>query len=155
MRDSAATGAEFPIGALARDSGVNIETIRYYERIGVMPKPARSMGGYRLYTGGDLKRLTFIRRGRELGFTLDELRDLLRLVDGHTYTCAEVRAMTLDHVAYIRRKKMSDLKQLERVMTDISSRCSGKRIPDCPIVDALFQARPLTNSAHARAKRVR
>jgi MerR family mercuric resistance operon transcriptional regulator len=154
MSESAATASEFPIGALARDSGVNIETIRYYERIGVMPKPARSMGGYRLYSSGDLKRLTFIRRGRELGFTLDELRDLLRLVDGHAYTCAEVRAMTLDHVADIRRK-ISDLRQLERVMTDISSRCSGKRIPDCPIVDALFQARPLTNHTHARAKRVR
>lgn len=133
---------EFPIGTLAQESGVNIETIRYYEKIGVMPKPARSAGGYRLYTGDHLKRLTFVRRGRELGFTLDELRDLLRLVDGHTYTCAEVRALTLDHVTGIRRK-IADLKRLERVMTDISSRCSGRRVPDCPIIDALFQAKPL------------
>lgn len=138
--------AAFPIGTLARESGVNIETIRYYEKIGVMPKPARSAGGYRLYGSDHLKRLTFIRRGRELGFTLDELRDLLRLVDGHTYTCAEVRALTLDHVADIRRK-ITDLRRLERVMTDIASRCSGKRIPDCPIIDALFQTRPLTGRA--------
>ena len=133
---------EFPIGALATESGVNIETIRYYEKIGVMPKPSRSASGYRLYAPEHLKRLTFIRRGRELGFTLDELRGLLRLVDGHSYTCAEVRTLTLDHVADIRRK-IADLKRLERVMTNISSRCSGKRIPDCPIVDALFQPGPL------------
>lgn len=136
---------EFPIGTLAQESGVNIETIRYYEKIGVMPKPARSAGGYRLYTGDHLKRLTFVRRGRELGFTLDELRDLLRLVDGHAYTCSEVRALTLDHVAGIRRK-IADLKRLERVMTDIASRCSGRRVPDCPIIDALFQTRPLGRS---------
>ncbi len=146
MAKSGARTQEFPIGALASESGVHIETIRYYEKIGVMPKPARSAGGYRLYTGEHLKRLTFIRRGRELGFTLDELRGLLRLVDGHAYTCAEVRALTLDHVADIRRK-IVDLRRLERVMTDISSRCSGKRVPDCPIVDALFQPGPLTSRA--------
>jgi MerR family mercuric resistance operon transcriptional regulator len=143
MAKSTGRADEFPIGALARASGVNIETIRYYEKIGVMPKPGRSSGGYRLYTSEHIRRLGFIRRGRELGFTLDDVRGLLRLVDGHAYTCAEVRTLTLDHVAGIRRK-IADLKRLERVMTDISSRCSGKRIPDCPIVDALFQPGPLT-----------
>jgi MerR family mercuric resistance operon transcriptional regulator len=150
MAKSADRTREFPIGALASESSVNIETIRYYEKVGVMPKPGRSAGGYRLYTPDHLKRLTFIRRGRELGFTLDELRGLLRLVDGHAYTCAEVRTLTLDHVAGIRRK-IADLKRLERVMTDISSRCSGKRVPDCPIVDALFQSGPLTGRARVRA----
>ena len=149
MAKPAAKLADFPIGALATESGGNIETIRYYEKIGVMPKPARSPGGYRLYTNDHLKRLTFIRRGRELGFTLDELCDLLRLVDGHAYTCADVRALTLDHVADIRRK-ITDLQRLKRVMTGIASRCSGKRIPDCPIVDALFQARPLALRTNPR-----
>lgn len=130
--------AEFPIGALARESAVNIETIRYYEKIGVMPKAPRSAGGYRLYAPEHLKRLTFIRRGRELGFSLDELRDLLRLIDGHAYTCAEVRALTLDHVAEIRRK-ITDLRRLERVMTAVASQCSGRKIPDCPIIDTLFR----------------
>ncbi len=134
---------EFPIGVLAQESAVNIETIRYYEKIGVMPKPGRSSGGYRLYTPGHLKRLTFIRRGRELGFSLDELRDLLRLVDGHAYTCAEVKALTLDHVAGIRRK-ITDLKRLERAMTKVASQCSGRKIPDCPVIDALFTTKPLT-----------
>lgn len=151
MIKSARQKPELSIGALASESGVNIETIRYYEKIGVMPKPARSASGYRLYAAEHLKRLTFVRRGRELGFTLDELRGLLRLVDGHTYTCAEVRALTLDHVADIRRK-VADLKRLERVMTDISSRCSGKRVPDCPIIDALFQPIPLADRTRARTK---
>lgn len=150
MAKSVARTQEFPIGALASESSVNIETIRYYERIGVMPKPARSASGYRLYTGEHVKRLSFIRRGRELGFTLDELRGLLRLVDGHAYTCAEVRTLTLDHVADI-RGKIADLKRLERVMTIISSRCSGKRVPDCPIVDALFQPGPLISRTRVPA----
>ncbi|MBS0470922.1 MAG: helix-turn-helix domain-containing protein [Proteobacteria bacterium] len=144
--------AEFSIGDLSGKSAVNIETIRYYEKIGVMPKPARSAGGYRLYTPDHLKRLTFIRRGRELGFSLDELRDLLRLVDGHTYTCAEVRALTLEHVAEIRRK-IADLKRLERVMTKVASQCSGRKIPDCPIIDALFLARPVTAGPQSRKAR--
>lgn len=135
-----ATKSTYPIGVLSKKSAVKIETIRYYEKIGVMPAPARSEGGYRLYAPEHLKRLSFIRRGRELGFSLNELRALLRLVDGHAYACSEVRALTLDHVADIRRK-IADLRRLERVMTSIASKCSGRKTPDCPIIDALFDAR--------------
>jgi len=131
---------ELSIGALSKKSGVNIETIRYYERIGVMPVPARSASGYRIYRPDHLKRLSFVRRGRELGFSLDELRGLLRLVDGHTYTCAEVRTMMLEHVAEIRRK-IADLRRLQRVMADMAARCTGKRVPECPVIDAMFDAR--------------
>lgn len=143
----------FTIGALAKESAVNIETIRYYERIGVMPHPVRSPGGYRLYAPEHLKRLTFIRRGRELGFRLEELRELLRLVDGHRYTCAQVRALTLEHVADIRRK-IADLKVLERAMTAVAARCSGSKVPDCPIIDALFEASilPLSRRRQERAR---
>src|SRR6266481_6962735 len=116
------------IGALSKRSGVNIETIRYYEKIGVMPAPARSAGGYRLYAPDHLKRLSFVRRGRELGFSLEELRGLLRLVDGHTYTCGQVRALTLEHVAQVRRK-IADLRRLQRVMADMAAQCTGARIP--------------------------
>ena len=133
----------FSIGELARQSDVNIETIRYYEKIGVMPAPARSAGGYRVYGPEQLKRLSFVRRGRELGFSLDELRGLLRLVDGHTCTCAEVRALTLDHVAEVRRK-IADLRRLERVMADMAAQCTGNRVPECPVIDALFDARPIS-----------
>jgi len=131
-------GGEFAIGVLARETGVNIETIRYYERVGVMPRPARTAGGYRLYRGDHVKRLGFVRRGRELGFSLDELRELLRLVDRHAYSCREVLALTLSHVADIRRK-ITDLRRLANVMMGIASRCSGERIPECPIIDSLFR----------------
>ena len=147
--DRAPAPAQFPIGALASQSAVNIETIRYYEKIGVMPRAARSAGGYRLYSAEHLRRLTFIRRGRELGFSLDEVRELLRLVDGHAYTCAQVRALTLEHVADIRHK-IADLRRLERVLTAIATQCSGRRIPDCPVIDALFQPRPIAKRGMRR-----
>jgi len=136
-----------PIGQLSRQSGVNIETIRYYEKIGIMPAPGRSAGGYRLYAPDHLKRLSFVRRGRELGFSLDELRGLLRLVDGHSYTCGQVRALTLEHVAQVRRK-IADLRRLQRVMADMAAQCTGARIPKCPVIDALFDGR-----AAARGRR--
>lgn len=134
------------IGALAKQSGVKKETIRYYEHIGVMPEPARSPGGYRLYGPDHLKRLTFVRRGRELGFSLDELRELLHLVDGHTYTCAEVHDLTARHLAEI-RDKIADLRRLQRVMDDMAAQCSRDQIPECPIIDTLFDARPLSRKA--------
>lgn len=126
----------FPIGVLSSGTGVNIETIRYYEKIGLMPAPPRTEGRQRVYDGTHLKRLTFIRRGRELGFSLDQIRDLLGLVRGHDLTCAEVKAVTQQHVADIRRK-VKDLKRLERVLTDLAAKCSGRSVPDCPVLDAL------------------
>jgi MerR family mercuric resistance operon transcriptional regulator len=139
------------IGALSKRSGVNIETIRYYERIGVMPKPERTKGGYRNYVGDHLRRLIFIRRGRELGFSLDKLRELLRLVDGHSYTCAEVHELAVEHLTEI-RDKISDLRRLQRVMTGMIAECSGDQIPECPVIDALFNARPLTERGRGKQK---
>jgi MerR family mercuric resistance operon transcriptional regulator len=127
------------IGKLSQQSGVNIETIRYYEKIGVMPAPGRSAGGFRIYEPDHLKRLSFVRRGRLLGFSLDEIRSLLRLVDGHGHTCAEVHALMLSHLAEIRRK-IRDLRRLQRAMAEMAARCSGESVPECPIVDALFDA---------------
>ena len=127
------------IGKLSQQSGVNIETIRYYEKIGVMPAPGRSAGGFRIYEPDHLKRLSFVRRGRQLGFSLDEIRSLLRLVDGHGHTCAEVHALMLSHLAEIRRK-IRDLRRLQRAMAEMAARCSGESVPECPIVDALFDA---------------
>ncbi len=134
------------IGTLSKHTGVNIETIRYYERIGVMPAPARSVGGFRRYREDHLKRLNFIRRGRELGFSLSDLRTLLRLVDGHAYTCAQVRALTLEHLAEIRRK-ITDLRRLDRVMSEMAAQCTGRRVPECPIIDALFASQPASHRA--------
>ena len=129
----------FLIGNLSKQSGVNIETIRYYEKIGVMPAPGRSAGGFRIYGPDHIKRLGFVRRSRQLGFSLDEVRNLLRLVDGHGHTCAEVHALMLSHLAEIRRK-IRDLRRLQRAMAEMAARCSGESVPECPIVDALFDA---------------
>jgi MerR family mercuric resistance operon transcriptional regulator len=125
-----------PIGALSAATGVNIETIRYYEKIGLMPAPPRNEGRQRVYDATHLKRLTFIRRGRELGFSLDQIRELLGLVRGADLTCAHVKAMTDTHIADI-RAKIRDLRKLDRVLTELSARCRGDAVPDCPILDAL------------------
>jgi len=133
---------DFSIGVLSERSGVNIETIRYYEKIGIMPLAARSASGYRLYGSDDVRRLHFVRRGRELGFALDELRGLLRLVDGHTYICEEVHALTIEHLTDI-RQKIADLRRLERVMSDMAAQCTRDQVPECPIIDALFEMKPV------------
>lgn len=126
-------------GALAAQTGCNLETIRYYERIGLLPPPPRSPGGHRLYGPELAKRLNFVRRSRELGFTIEEIRGLLRLVDGGSYTCAQVEQMALAQIGEIRRK-IADLERLETVLRQMAARCSGGEVPECPIIDALFDA---------------
>ena len=128
----------FTIGSLSRDTGCNIETIRYYERIGLMPKPPRSKGGHRLYEKDHLKQLSFIRRTRDLGFTLEEVRGLLRMIDGHDYTCDEVKVLTLNHLQEV-QQKIADLRRLERVLKTMAAECEGGNVPDCPIIDALYR----------------
>jgi MerR family transcriptional regulator, mercuric resistance operon regulatory protein len=132
-------GPALTIGALSARTGVNIETIRFYERVGILPKPPRSAGGHRIYAPNQLMRLHFVRRSRELGFSLDEIRGLLRLVDGGHYTCAEVKSITLDHLGDIRRK-IADLQCLERTLANVAGKCRGGKVPDCPVIEALFSA---------------
>ncbi|MFQ5566805.1 MAG: helix-turn-helix domain-containing protein [Paracoccaceae bacterium] len=129
--------SDMTIGGLSKETGVNIETIRYYERVGILPAPPRTEGGHRLYMQPHVKRLTFIRRSRELGFSLDEIRALLHLVDGGDFTCAEVEAITLQHLDGIRRK-IADLRKLERVLRKMAAQCDGGAVPECPVIDALF-----------------
>lgn len=130
------TAPHFGIGPLSERSGVKVETVRYYEREGLLPEPPRTSGGHRSYDESHLRRLTFIRRARELGFSMAEIRDLLALVDGGSYTCGEVKTMTMDHAKSIRRK-IADLRRMEKTLLDISSRCEGGALPECPIIDAL------------------
>lgn len=138
---------------LAARTGCNIETIRYYERVGLLPPPPRSAGGHRLYGPDLVRRLGFIRRGRELGFTIEEIRDLLRLVDGGTYTCGEVETLARDHMREIRRK-IADLKRLRRVFETMAAECSGGAVPKCPVIDALLDPDGLSRvkaaAGHAR-----
>ncbi len=125
------------IGVLSKNTGCHIETIRYYERIGLLSKPPRSQGGHRLYDKEQIKRLVFIRRSRELGFSLEEIRTLFRLVDGDRYTCQEVKGVTEQHLRDV-RKKISDLRRLQKTLRSISSQCEGGLVPDCPIIESLF-----------------
>ena len=126
-------------GELAQRSGCNIETVRFYEKQGLLPAPPRTTGGHRDYDAEHLKRLTFSRRSRELGFTLDEVRSLLTLVDGGDWTCAEVRAMTLEHLSDIRRK-IADLEKLAQILEDMAAQCDGGAVPECPIIDTLLES---------------
>lgn len=125
------------IGGLSKVAGVHIETIRYYERIGLLPKPSRTPGGYRLYGQGSARRLTFIRRSRELGFSLDEIRVLLGLADGKPDNCAKVRDIAKLHHGEIQRK-IHDLEKMESVLQSMIETCKEGKAPACPIIEALF-----------------
>src|SRR5215831_9928620 len=157
-RSGEATGISKPLtrGGLAACTGCNIETIRYYERVGLLPPPPRSAGGHRLYGEGLVRRVNFVRRSRDLGFSIEEIRELLRLVDGGTYTCGEVEKLARDHVREIRHK-IADLRRMQRVLETMAVRCSGDAVPDCPIIDALFdpdgQSRmPASKTGHASSR---
>jgi len=130
-----------PIGQLSLLSGVNIETIRYYERIKMLPAPPRAANGRRVYDPSHLRILGFIRRSRELGFSLDEIRALIRLGGPEKATCREVRKIAAHHLEEI-RAKLDDLRRLERVLAKTVAQCTGKTVPDCPVLDILDIRRP-------------
>ncbi|MFU0505264.1 MerR family transcriptional regulator [Pseudaminobacter sp. NGMCC 1.201702] len=123
-------------GQLSKHTGCHLETIRYYENIGLMPEPPRSPKGYRLYGETHLRRLRFILRSRELGFGIDEIRGLLDLVDRKCQTCSEVQERTKPHLAEV-RAKIADLRRIERLLSQTMAQCSGEAVPECPIIDAL------------------
>jgi MerR family mercuric resistance operon transcriptional regulator len=125
-------------GALALTTGCNIETIRYYEKTGLLPDPPRTNAGYRIYSAAHATRLRFILRARELGFSMDDIRGLMGLEDGAAPTCAEVKERTERHLADV-RKKISDLQRIETVLADTSACCSGDAVPDCAVLNTLSQ----------------
>ncbi len=124
---------------LARATGCNLETIRYYERIGVLPEPPRRQNNYRSYEPYHLERLGFVMRARSLGFSLAEIRELLKLVDGGMQTCQQVREVAQRHLDEVERR-INDLDRIRRVLSETVSRCSGRKVPDCPVIDALQPA---------------
>jgi MerR family mercuric resistance operon transcriptional regulator len=132
--------ATLAIGELSRLSGVNIETIRYYERIEVLPSPPRTANGRRVYGPAETRTLAFIRRSRELGFTLDEIRTLLTLsAENGQGACAEVSELATGHLVEV-RAKIADLKAMERVLVDAVRRCDAGKAPGCPLIDALWRS---------------
>jgi len=124
------------IGELSRATGTKVETIRFYEAEGLIPRPARTSGNYRDYARAHLDRLSFIRRSRDLGFSLDQVRTLLRLADDGDAPCAEVDAITAANIAEIDRK-LEDLGSLRKELVRRLDICSGSTISDCRIIEAL------------------
>ncbi len=131
------------VGELAQKAGVKPETVRYYEQAGLMPEPPRTQGGHRLYREEHLKRLTFIRRARELGFRVKQVQELLGFIDEPKHTCGEVKGMAMLQAREVQRK-IDDLTRLRDALNQMAARCSGGdySIRNCPIVDALFESNP-------------
>ena len=139
---SAPPPAALSIGELSRRAGVHIETIRYYERIKMLPAPPRTTNGRRVYGPVETRTLTFIRRSRELGFNLDQIRALLALsAKNGQAACAEVRELAAQHLAEV-RAKIADLRAMARVLSDAVRRCDAGEEPGCPLIDALSEALP-------------
>lgn len=130
------SGKRLQRAELARRTGCNLETIRYYEKTGMMPDPPRTASGYRVYDDGHVSRLHFILRARDLGFSIEQIRGLLDLVDGGTQTCAEVKERTERHLADV-RAKIADLKRIEKVLAATAAHCCGEDVPECPVLEAL------------------
>src|SRR5262249_57381149 len=123
-------------GQLPGLSGVNTETGLYYERIKMLPPPPRSDRGRRIYDSTHLRALVFIRRSRELRFSLEEIRALIRLGGPEKATCREVREIAAHHLEDI-GAKLDDLKKLERLLARTVAQCSGTSAPECPVLDIL------------------
>lgn len=129
------------IGELAEQTGCQVETIRYYERVGVLPEPQRGQNNYRYYGELHRRRLQFVRRCRDLGFSLDEVRTLLGMIDGGSKSCAEVEALARGHIEEV-RAKLADLRKMESRLGDLVARCHGGNTPDCSFLEALFDSQP-------------
>jgi Cu(I)-responsive transcriptional regulator len=126
----------YSIGDLAKATDTKVETIRYYERIGLLPEPERTAGNYRSYEAAHLGRLSFIRRARELGFSIDQVRNLLGLADQKDRSCETVDAIAREHLADVDRK-IADLKGLRRELDALIRQCHHGTIAECRILDAL------------------
>lgn len=125
----------FSIGRLSKSTGVNIETIRYYEREGLIDEPGRTLGGHRQYGIDAVHRLRFVRRARELGFSLPEVRQMLSFSNG-SQRCEEIRELAEGHLSEV-RNKIRDLKRLQRSLKALTEACHSTPSEVCPIFDAL------------------
>lgn len=125
------------IGTVARRTGINIETIRYYERIGLVSEPGRTGGGNRIYDETAISRLAFIKHSRELGFSIGDIRELLEMVDGNGFSCGDIHRLTTNHISRV-QAKIANLKKIENVLKDMAAKCYQGEVPECPIIDALM-----------------
>lgn len=130
---------KFSIGQLAKRSGCKVETVHYYEKIGLMPEPPRTDGGHRVFFLPHVKRLNFIRRSRELGFKIEQIKELLKFIDEPDHHCGEVKEVAIQHAKVV-QSKINDLQRLNSALNSMVTPCKGSNnsIDDCPIIDALF-----------------
>tara|TARA_R110002167_G_scaffold161018_3_gene357158 strand:+ start:547 stop:975 length:429 start_codon:yes stop_codon:yes gene_type:complete len=124
------------IGDLARQTGTKVNTIRFYENIGLLPCPMRTASGRRIYCAADVRRLSFIRHGRGLGFSVDEIRSLLALADEPERDCAEAAAIAQRHLQDI-EARITRLETLRTALANVASSCDGGRIADCQVIEAI------------------
>lgn len=129
----------YRISEFANKCGVNKETIRYYEKMEVLQEPARTNAGYRIYSDDDVKRVEFIKRMQELGFSLNEIYKLLGVVDKDENRCQDMFLFVSKKEEEV-KKQIEDLKRIERMLKDLKNRCPDeKELHDCPIIEALIE----------------
>lgn len=125
------------IGEMAKHVGIPVETVRYYEKIGLLPEPDRDASGYRSYRSHHLDRLLFIRRCRTLDMAQEEIRELIRLADQPEADCSNVDALLARHLEHV-RERLSELRRLEQTLEQLQSACSeGRTVSECGILDGL------------------
>jgi MerR family transcriptional regulator, mercuric resistance operon regulatory protein len=123
-------------GKLSARSGTHVETIRYFERIGLIPEAERTANGHRRFSASHLQQLNFIRRAKEMGFSQEEVRSLIELSNDQDKSCAEVKAIADAHLAII-RSKIAGLLRLEKLLADAAAQCGESKRPHCPVIEAL------------------
>lgn len=132
------------IGEAAKASGVSAKMIRYYESIGLIPAPARTAAGYRVYSDSDIHTLRFVRRARDLGFSVERISRLLALWQDRSRASADVKRLALAHVEELERKAR-DLQEMAETLKHLANTCHGDSRPDCPIIASLAEQPPPHN----------
>lgn len=129
----------YTIGELAKKASCKVETVHYYEKIGLMPEPPRTDGGHRIYDLNHIKRLNYIRRSRELGFSIEQIRSLLRFIDEPNHQCGEIKSIAILQAHDVQRK-INDLEKLKIALNKMINACKEENmaINECPIIEALY-----------------
>ena len=138
------------IGRAARKAGCKVQTVRYYEQIGVLPEPVRTQGNQRLYSESDLQRLTFVRHARELGFPLSAIRDLLSLADDPGQPCETVDAIAREQLAQVERR-ITHLQALKQELEEMIKQCSGGSVAKCRVIEVLGDHSKCIDDSHRHA----
>lgn len=128
----------YKVGEIAKKSGVNVETLRYYEQIKIMPKPKRKESRYRIYNENDFKRLLFIKRAKELGFTLKEIKELLELKIESTSTCGDIKHLA-EHKLKDIEERIKDLNMIKKSLVKLIKQCISEQVSsdECPIIESI------------------